>query len=160
MLPSPIYSAERNVNQSIEMQNRAMMTKIKISLSAAIVLSAALVASMASAGPPSIDTEKMCRASADAPFADNAATFDVCMSDEQEAHEKLVEDWPNVPARDKARCVLPAEYLPTYVEWLTCLEMEKDYRKIRQQQSDEQPARVFPGHGPFAAHAMASKRNR
>jgi len=137
-----------------------MVTRVEISLSAAIVLSAALVASGAFAGPPSIDMEKMCGASADAPFADNTATFDVCMSDEQKARDKLVEDWPNVPARDKARCVLPGEYLPTYVEWLTCLEMEKDYRKIRQQQSAEQPARVFPGHGPFATHAMVSKRNR
>jgi hypothetical protein len=104
--------------------------------------------------------EKMCRASAAAPFADNAATFDICMSDEQAAHEKLVEDWPNVPARDIARCVLPAEYLPAYVEWLTCLEMERDYRKIRQQQPDEHPARVFLGQGPFATHAMVLKRNR
>jgi hypothetical protein len=140
-----------------------MTTKVNFSFSAAIVLSATFVASAASAasvGPPSIDIEKMCRASAAAPFADNTATFDICMSDEQAAREKLVEDWPNVPARDKARCVLPDEYLPAYVEWLTCLEMERDYRKIRQQQPDEQPARVLPGQDAFATHAVVLKGNR
>jgi hypothetical protein len=136
----------------------AMITKLRFALSAAIVLGAAYAAS---AGPlPGIDMEKMCRASAAVPFADNAATFDICMSDEQAAREKLVEDWSNIPAKDKARCVLPGEYLPGYIEWLTCLEMERDYRKIRQQQLDEQPARVPPGQGPFATHAMVLKNKQ
>jgi hypothetical protein len=135
-----------------------MITKVRFALSAAIVLGAAFAAS---AGPlPSIDMEKMCRASAAAPFADNTATFDICISDEQSAREKMVEDWSNIPARDKARCVLPGEYLPGYIEWLTCLEMERDYRKIRQQQPDEQLARVPPGQGPFATHAMVLKNKR
>jgi hypothetical protein len=93
---------------------------------------------------PTIDVQKMCRASEAVSFADNTATFDVCMSDEHAARERLVQDWANVPAQDKARCVLPAEYLPSYTEWLTCLEMERELRKIRQAQPDERHARLPP----------------
>jgi hypothetical protein len=121
-----------------------MIIKTAIALSAAIVLGAASVASVASGASaasagalPSIDLQKICRASEAAPFADNTATFDICISDEQAAREKLAGDWANVPAVDKAHCVLPAEYLPGYIEWLTCLEMKRDFRKIRQQQPDE-----------------------
>jgi hypothetical protein len=34
-------------------------------------------------------------------------------------------------ARDKARCVNAAIYLPSYVEWLTCIEGESTLRRIR-----------------------------
>jgi hypothetical protein len=133
-----------------------MLTKTRIGISAAILLGATS-ASLAG-GLPRIDIQKMCRASEASPFADNTATLDVCLSDEQAAREKLLDDWENVPARDKAQCVLPAEYLPSYVEWLTCLEMERDFRKIRQQQPDEQASDVPPGRGPFATHSVVSRR--
>jgi hypothetical protein len=133
-----------------------MITMTRITLSVAILLGAAAAASAGAL--PSIDIEKMCRASEAAPFADNAATFEACMSDEQAGREKLIEGWANVPARDKARCVLPAEYLPGYIEWLTCLEMERDFRKIRQQQLDEQPARVSPNPGLLATHTVVSRK--
>ncbi len=112
-----------------------MITKT-IALSGAILLGAVYAASAGAL--PSIDIPKTCRASEATPLADNTATFDVCMSDEQAARETLVEDWANVPAGDKARCVLPMEYLPSYVEWLTCLEMEREFRKIRPPRHDEQ----------------------
>jgi hypothetical protein len=113
-----------------------MFTMTKIILSAAIIVGAASAAF--AGGLPSIDVQKMCRASEAAPFADNTATFDICMSDEQAAREKLVESWAKFPAVDRKHCVLPAEYLPNYVEWLTCLEMERDIREIQQQQSAPQ----------------------
>jgi hypothetical protein len=120
-----------------------MTTKATTALSAVIFLG---VACAASAEPlPSIDVQKMCRASEAVSFADNTQTFDVCMSDEQAARERLVQDWANVPARDKVRCVLPTEYLPSYTEWLTCLEMERELRKIRRTQPDERRARLPPG---------------
>jgi hypothetical protein len=37
----------------------------------------------------------------------------------------LVEDWANVPGREKTRCVLSADYLAGYVKCLTCPEMER-----------------------------------
>jgi hypothetical protein len=120
-----------------------MTTKATTALFAVIFLGSACAAS---AEPlPRIDVQKMCRASEAVSFADNTATFDVCMSDEQAAHERLVQDWAKFPARDKARCVLPTEYLPNYTEWLTCLEMERELRKIRQAEPDERHARLHPG---------------
>jgi hypothetical protein len=134
-----------------------MITKTRITLAAAILLGAASAASAASAGAlPSIDIETLCRASEASPFADNTETFDVCMSDERSAREKLVEDWANIPAKDKSRCVLPAEYLPGYSEWLTCLEMERDFREIRQRQRAGQPARMPPGRDLAAAYNVVS----
>jgi hypothetical protein len=107
-----------------------MFAKTRIALSIAIVLGAAPAAF--AGGVPSINIERMCRASEVAPFADSTATFDNCLSGEQAAHQQLVKDWTIYSARDKVHCVLPAEYLPSYVEWLTCLEMEMEFRKIRE----------------------------
>jgi hypothetical protein len=66
------------------------------------------------------------------PFADKTDNFDVCTRNEREARARLDEDWANFSARDKARCILPDEYLPGYVEWLTCLELERHLRNQRQ----------------------------
>jgi hypothetical protein len=115
----------------------------KATLSAVILLGAACAAS---AGPlPNIDVEQTCRASESVSFADNPETFDLCMSDERAARERLVESWAEFPARDKARCVLSREYLPSYAEWLTCLELERDLREIQRIQPDERNARLPPG---------------
>jgi hypothetical protein len=87
---------------------------------------------------PAVDMQKSCRDSASALYASGSITNDVdnCISEEQAAREQLVKDWATFPANTKAHCVLPAEYLPSYIEWLTCLQMEGDIKKIR----DEQPA--------------------
>jgi hypothetical protein len=106
-----------------------MVAATRIALSVAIVLGAASAAH--AGGVPSINIERMCRASEVAPFADNTRTIDTCVGDEQAAHNQLVKDWAMFAAADKVHCVLPAEYLPSYVEWLTCLEMEMEFRKIR-----------------------------
>jgi hypothetical protein len=112
------------------------IAKTKIVLSAAIVLGAVSAASASAL--PSIDIQKTCRAAAAASLGGSIETFDTCIGDEQAARAKLAEEWTNFSARDKARCVLPAEYLPNYTEWLICLEMERDLRQIRQQRADEQ----------------------
>src|SRR5260370_39998835 len=48
--------------------------------------------------------------------------------------KQLETDWATYPASDKARCVQPKEYTPGYVEWLTCLEMDRDVRAMRKGQ--------------------------
>jgi hypothetical protein len=118
------YASE--CNQQVE---TTMFTRAMIASSVAIVLSA--TSAVYAVGLPNIDIEKMCRASEVTLFGDNTATFDTCLGDEQDAHERLVKNWETFSAADKAHCVLPAEYLPSYVEWLTCVEMEIEFRKIR-----------------------------
>jgi hypothetical protein len=93
-------------------------------------------------GPPTIDIQKLCRASANALFSvsSNPAAIDSCISDEQAAREQLTKSWESFSAGDRSFCVLPREYLPSYIEWLTCLQMERDVKKIRTGQSPGQSA--------------------
>jgi hypothetical protein len=119
------------------------ITKTKVVLSSAIVLGAVSAASASAL--PRIDIQKTCRTVAEGSLGGNIETFDTCISDEQKAREELAEGWTNFSARDKARCVLPAEYASNYTEWLICLEMERDVRKIRQQHADEQAGGASPG---------------
>jgi hypothetical protein len=128
--------------------------KTRIILYAAIIFGAG---SSAFAGVlPNLDIQKICRASEAAPFADGVSTVDSCVSDELAAREELDEKWVNIPATDKAHCVLPAEYLPGYVEWLTCLEMEREFRIIRQHKPDKRAARVPSGKRRLVAHIEIS----
>jgi hypothetical protein len=54
---------------------------------------------------------------------------DVCSSSEQAAREQIIRDWGKYSSVDKSQCVQPSVYLPSYIEWLTCLEMEMSVRK-------------------------------
>ena len=65
---------------------------------------------------------------------ETANAFDSCMNDEKAAREQLVKDWSTFSASDKTLCVHPRDYLPSYVEWLTCVEMQTEVRKMRKDQ--------------------------
>jgi hypothetical protein len=86
----------------------------------------------AAGGLPSIDIQKNCRESSNALYGNTTAqVFNSCVEDEKDASAKLAKDWAIFPAADKARCVHAAIYLPSYVEWLTCIEGESTLRRIR-----------------------------
>jgi hypothetical protein len=89
----------------------------------------------ASAGLPGVDIQKTCRESERAITAifgnSNAATFENCMRQEQTDQAQIVKDWESYPAADKTHCVQPKVYMPSYVEWLTCLEIARDVRRMR-----------------------------
>jgi hypothetical protein len=94
-------------------------------------------------GVPTVDIQKTCRAAAS--VTSNTTTqrdVEICVASEQKAREQMVKDWTQYAAGDKARCVQagPKVYLPSYVEWLTCLEMETAVKKMRQEQQQEQRA--------------------
>jgi hypothetical protein len=113
--------------------------KLKIVISGAVIFTAACAAQAKGGGPPNIDLQSVCRATdkeIHAVFNDiTRNVYDVCMSDEQDARAQLVKDWATLAASDKARCVQPAGYLPSYVEWLTCLDMTRDVRTMRKEQA-------------------------
>ena len=91
-----------------------------------------LLVAAAGGGLPTIDIQKNCRESSDALYGSTTANvFDACVEDEKDASAKLAKDWAIFPAADKARCVHAAIYLPSYVEWLTCIEGESTLRRIR-----------------------------
>jgi hypothetical protein len=62
--------------------------------------------------------------------------FSACMSDETTARDQLEKDWASFPTSNKARCIQPKEYLPSYVEWITCLEMTRDVKAMRKGQPE------------------------
>jgi hypothetical protein len=125
-----------------------MFAKMKIGLSAAILLAAASAAPTKGDSLPKIDLEKVCRASEkeiNAVFTGiNRDVFAACMNDEQAARDQLVKNWATFSTLDRARCVVPMDYLPSYVEWSTCIEMTRDVRKMRKEQAGATPAASTP----------------
>jgi peptidoglycan/xylan/chitin deacetylase (PgdA/CDA1 family) len=85
---------------------------------------------------PSIDIKQTCRAAATVMIGLRGATagksdFDQCVDSEQTAHQKLLEEWNKFEGSDRMRCVQQDVYLPSYIEWLTCFEMNKAAREGR-----------------------------
>jgi hypothetical protein len=93
------------------------------------------VASAASNGVPTVDIAITCRTSEKALIAIFGAsyqqTFDSCMTSENDARAQIVKNWSSFPAGARQRCVNTTGYMPSYVEWLTCLEMEKQVNEVR-----------------------------
>ena len=87
---------------------------------------------------PTIDAQETCRAAAGVManlLTGSTAANDVqiCVESENKARDQIIKDWGTFTASDREGCVQPAGYLPSYVEWLTCFEMNKSVREARQQ---------------------------
>jgi hypothetical protein len=98
---------------------------------------------------PSIDIRNTCRIAAGAMVRLMGSTsmerdIEVCLGSEQSAREQLIKDWGTYSARDRGRCVNPGVYLPSYVEWLTCLEMERNTREINIDQTNPRAPITLP----------------
>jgi hypothetical protein len=111
-----------------------MLNKWKIVVSAALIFASASAATAKSGGIPTIDIQKGCRAAEaelTALFGNQSDAYKSCMNDEQDGHDQLAKDWETFPALAKSLCVQPKEYLPSYVEWLTCLTITRDVINMR-----------------------------
>jgi hypothetical protein len=53
-----------------------------------------------------------------------------CLTMENFARDKLIKDWPTFTAHDRAMCVMEEKMSgpPSYVGWLTCLEINANAR--------------------------------
>ena len=108
---------------------------------AALAIAGAATASPAKDGgaPPKINIEKTCRENVGALSTTLGSEIrqdtSICMMDERDARGQLVKNWSKYPALAKEQCVKPQEYLPGYVEWLVCIEMTRDARQARKDQS-------------------------
>jgi hypothetical protein len=93
------------------------------------------LAGAAQAQVPTVDIRQTCRAAASAMVQMMGSTsekdFEQCMGAEQAARDQIAKDWATYSAVDKERCLQTKVYLPSYIEWQTCIEMERDARKIR-----------------------------
>jgi hypothetical protein len=115
----------------------------KIALGAVLILGSASACLAQNGGLPKIDLEKMCRQNEKAVSAVidiNQGFYENCFADEQKARDLLVQEWATFPALAKTRCVQSNTFLPSYIEWLTCMEMTRDVIKMRKEQSASTPA--------------------
>ena len=93
-------------------------------------------------GLPTVSIQNTCKAAANVTSGTSIQQdIDLCMSSEQKARETMVKEWSKYSAADKARCVQAQVYLPSYVEWLTCVEMEAIVRTIRAEDGAQQRSR-------------------
>jgi hypothetical protein len=93
-------------------------------------------ASTARAQVPTIDIQRTCRYAAQVMVqlmggSTASNDLDICVRSEEAARQQLAKDWGTYRAADKTLCVQAQVYLPSYMEWLTCLEMERDVTKTR-----------------------------
>ena len=88
---------------------------------------------MAADGPPTFNVEKNCGTIASR--VASAAEFEACMSLERSARDQLVKEWAQFAPADRSHCLQLSTLGgdPTYTELLTCLELERDARKLREE---------------------------
>jgi hypothetical protein len=105
-----------------------------------------LVVFEASAQVPTVNIARTCEIAATTLIGLNTAERDreLCLSAEQSALDQLKKDWPTYSFQDRSQCVQPKVYLPSYVEWLTCLEMVRDVRKMNVQRIDPRGVATLP----------------
>src|SRR5207253_1833168 len=87
---------------------------------------------------PTIDIQKTCQAAAGAMVSLMGGTttdqdVNACLDSEQKARDQIVKDLATYASADKVQCMRTGVYLPSYVEWLTCLEMGRDVRKMQRE---------------------------
>ena len=58
--------------------------------------------------------------------------FDMCMRAEEDARAALAKAWPDMPQSYKTFCIKPAAYSPSYIEWIACMEMLIDLKRLRE----------------------------
>jgi hypothetical protein len=100
-----------------------------LKLAAAILVVSPFGAALADQ-PPRLDVEKSCRAINE--FAGAVRTFDDCMKSEQSALAELNKTWNEYLPADRRRCLSLTSIggLPSYVETLVCLQMNRDAAQL------------------------------
>jgi hypothetical protein len=93
----------------------------------------ATVALLVADAPPVLNIESHCRfvATRTAPIGD----VESCLRIEEDARQQLVKSWPDFKLAEKDHCLRlsRAGVEPTYTELLTCLELQRDVRLLREQ---------------------------
>jgi hypothetical protein len=95
------------------------------------------VLAAAAQGLPSINVEATCRASAksvaEALGDKNVATVENCMDQENAARAQIIKNLDTFAPADRTLCINPTVYMPSYVEWLSCLETRRHLRTLPKQ---------------------------
>jgi hypothetical protein len=112
-------------------------------VAAMFVVGMSAFAPAAQAQIPTINIEETCRKAADVML--NLAVGgegrtgpndqQICLESENKARDQINKNWSSYQASDREGCIQTRVYLPSYVEWLTCFEMNKVVRDAREQQN-------------------------
>jgi hypothetical protein len=87
------------------------------------------------------DLTASCRAAASAGYSEKPSErVTSCLASEQRTREQLTKNWSTFPAADRIGCVKSLTFPPTYTELVTCLEMRRDVKNLR----DAKPADTNP----------------
>jgi hypothetical protein len=105
----------------------------------------------ASDGPPRVDIQTTCQTSVDAVVSlfgnSTAESLGGCMTQQNDAFEKIKKNWASYLPDAKSHCVQTHVYMPSYIEWLTCFEMDTDVRRMRSDDARAAQARAAPQRG-------------
>ena len=87
---------------------------------------------------PTINIQETCKAAAGVMVnlmggSTSQNDVQICLDTENKARDQLAKDWATFKPSDREGCIQANQYLPSYVEWLTCFEMNKVVREARQQ---------------------------
>jgi len=90
---------------------------------------------------PTLAFEQSCREVARADPL-KQITVEACFKQETEARDQLKNDWTAFSAGDRSHCLNLTNIgsRPSYVELITCLQVSRDARQLRQQQSPTEGA--------------------
>src|SRR5262245_28303435 len=100
-----------------------------------VVVALQAKAALAESSPPTIDMQARCRTSEKAMIemmgdsSQRGLAFDTCMRAEKEAQAAIAKAWPDIPPSYKSFCIRKNDFSPSYIEWITCLEMMIDLKK-------------------------------
>ena len=129
-----------------------MLRRLIIAIAAASALGISFCPTDASArrtraavadGVPSWDQTASCRAAASIAYGQTPSErLTSCLATEQRTREELNKNWSTFPAADRISCVKSLTFSPTYTELVTCLEMRRDIKNMREgKPADTKPQR-------------------
>jgi hypothetical protein len=134
-------------NSLVEAEGRKLMLN---RVAIAVLLLGLQVAVAVADDPPKLNVTTSCDAAAKYSVVagrDNES----CLGDEREAQSTLAKNWSKYIAADKTQCVgtVTTGGPPSYVELLSCLEVMRDAKNIREGNALEQPDRPAQSKGPL-----------
>jgi len=94
-----------------------------------VILTASQI-TLAADAIPKFNVEQTCRRAGEVSVSLGRSASD-CKRNEEDAHSKLQQDWAQYSPAQRIGCVRFSSLgsSPSYVELLTCLEMERDVKK-------------------------------
>jgi len=112
-----------------------------------------LLPQLAAAQAPTADVQNTCRVASIAMVNLMGGTtveqgLNGCLDSENAAFATINKDWSTYSVADRTQCLQTGVYLPSYTEWLTCLEMERDARRLRAERNEPPPP------GPYSVTTL------